>query len=31
MPRRLNNALVDAAIAAATEDPRFSPVTKNEA
>ena len=30
MPRRLNNALVDAAIAAATEDPRFSPVTKEE-
>ena len=30
MPRRLNNALVDAAIAAATEDPRFSPVTKDE-
>ena len=30
MPRRLNNALVDAAIAAAIEDPRFSPVTKEE-
>jgi uncharacterized protein (TIGR00296 family) len=30
MPRRLDKALVDAAIAAATEDPRFSPVTKNE-
>jgi len=30
MPRRLNNALVDAAIAAATEDPRFSPVTEDE-
>lgn len=30
MPRRLNNALVDAAIAASTEDPRFSPVTKEE-
>ncbi|MBI5377749.1 MAG: TIGR00296 family protein [Thaumarchaeota archaeon] len=30
MPRRLNSALVDAAIAAATEDPRFSPVAKDE-
>lgn len=30
MPRRLDKALVDAAIAAATEDPRFSPVTKDE-
>lgn len=30
MPRRLNNALVDAAIAAATEDPRFSPVATEE-
>lgn len=30
MPRRLNNALVDAAIAAATEDPRFTPITKDE-
>ncbi|TBR24727.1 MAG: TIGR00296 family protein [Candidatus Nitrosotenuis sp.] len=30
MPRKLNNALVDAAIAAATEDPRFSPVAKGE-
>ncbi|HSA98115.1 MAG TPA: TIGR00296 family protein [Candidatus Nitrosotenuis sp.] len=30
MPRRLNSALVDAAIAAATEDPRFSPVTEDE-
>ncbi|TBR07090.1 MAG: TIGR00296 family protein [Candidatus Nitrosotenuis sp.] len=30
MPRKLNNALVDAAIAAATEDPRFSPVTEDE-
>jgi uncharacterized protein (TIGR00296 family) len=30
MPRRLNKALVDAAIAAATEDPRFSPVTVDE-
>lgn len=30
MPRRLNNALVDAAVAAATEDPRFPPVTEDE-
>lgn len=30
MPRKLNNALVDAAIAAATGDPRFSPVTGDE-
>ena len=30
MPRKLNKALVDAAIAAATEDPRFSPVTEGE-
>jgi len=30
MPIRLNNALVDAAIAAATKDPRFSPVAKDE-
>ncbi len=30
MPRRLNNALVNAAIAAATDDPRFSPVTEDE-
>ena len=30
MPKKINHALVDAAIAAATEDPRFSPVTENE-
>ncbi len=30
MPKKLNNALVDAAIAAASEDPRFSPVTEDE-
>jgi len=30
MPIKLNTALVDAAIAAATEDPRFSPVTEDE-
>lgn len=29
-PRKLSRALVDAAIAAAIEDPRFSPVTKDE-
>jgi hypothetical protein len=29
-PTKLSHALVDAAIAAATEDPRFSPVTENE-
>ena len=29
-PRRLNGALVDASIAAATDDPRFPPVTEDE-
>ena len=30
MPRKLSNALIEASIAAATEDPRFSPVAKDE-
>lgn len=30
LPRRLSDALVDAAIAAATEDPRFLPVSADE-